>query len=89
MVDIDDLTEEQLETLVSNPEVRKTLEYDDAGIDGVAEQLGEISDDDSEFSDTFDLFVEGVAERSGRVTEATVRKVITGMVAEANSVQSE
>lgn len=88
MVDPDNLTDEQLETLLENPEVRKTLEYDDAGVMDIAASLEEFSNSD-DFAETYDIFAKSVADRSGRVTESTVKKVITGMVAEANSVRAD
>lgn len=87
MVDIDDLNENDLETLLQNPEVRKTLQYDDAGLGELRDELTnllDVADDDDE--EVYDLFTQGVADRSGRVTQATVQKVIEGMHEEVVSV---
>ncbi len=86
-MDANDLSEEDLERLLDNPEVQKTLKYGEVGLEEVAELLEDFESDDEE-SDTFDLFTQGVADRSGRVTQATVQKVISGMIEEVNDVTS-
>lgn len=88
MVDIDELTEEQVESLLENPEVRKTIEYDEAGVADVADLLQNLAENE-DVEDTYDLFTQSVADRSGRVTQSTVQKVISGMIEEAESVQAE
>lgn len=88
MVDADNLTEEQLETLLNNPEVRKTLEYDDAGVTDIAEMLGKLANSE-DYEETYGIFTQSVADRSGRVTQSTVKKVISGIIDEAGSVSSE
>lgn len=86
-IDIDDINEEDLETLLQNPEVRKTLQYDDAELGDLRDELTNLlnlADDDNE--EVYDLYTQGVADRSGRVTQGTVQKVIEGMHEEVVSV---
>lgn len=87
-MDFDDLTEEQKEAILQNPDVRKSLRYQDEAIQTANDGLTELqeSDEDSELSEAFDLLVSGIAERSGRVTESTVRKVLEGFTAEVMDV---
>lgn len=84
MVDPSDLTEEQLEQLMNNPQVQKTLQYDEAGLDEIADRVGDFIESADE--DVYDLLTQGVADRSGRVSQQTVQKVLDGLVAEVNEV---
>jgi hypothetical protein len=92
-IDFDDMDEETKEKLAAHPEVRKMLEYDDSGILAFADSLEDsrIFDGDGfgdeNLTETGELFTEQVAERCGRVTAATVRKVLAGIQNEAESVQ--
>lgn len=86
-MDIDDLTNDDLETLLENPEVRKTLQYDEVNLAEIRDDLTELRETaEDEDSEVYSLFTQGVADRSGRVTQQTVQKVIEGMINEVNSV---
>jgi hypothetical protein len=80
----DDLTEEQLESLLNNPEVQKTLSYGEIGVFNLADAIAEVSE-----SEEYDTFTQGVADRSGRVTQSTVQKVLNGIVEEASEYRNE
>lgn len=80
----EDLTEEQLESLLSNPEVQKTLSYGEIGVFDLADEIANVQDEDE-----YDTFTQGVADRSGRVTQSTVQKVLSGIVEEANEYRND
>lgn len=88
-IDFSELNEEQQQALSQHPEVRKMLEYEETSIPQIAGMLNNLIDEEwSEDSDsTYSVLVEGIAERSGRVTESTVDKVLNGFVEEYNSVK--
>jgi hypothetical protein len=80
-----ELSEEQLEALSSHPQVRRMLEYEETSIPQISSMLNNLMGSE-EYEETYDLLVEGIAERSGRVTQSTVRKVLNGFVDEYQSV---
>ena len=88
-IDFSELNEEQQKALSQHPEVRKMLEYEETSIPQITGMLANLIDEEwSEDSDTtYSVLVEGIAERSGRVTESTVDKVLNGFVEEYNSVK--
>ncbi|QSJ05042.1 hypothetical protein HdyHp2_110 [Haloarcula virus Hardyhisp2] len=88
-IDINELSEEQIEALTANPEVQKMLRYEETAIPQVASMVENLvnSDEGTEESEAYDLLVSGIAERSGRVTESTVRKVLSNLPEEFNSVK--
>lgn len=83
----DELSERQKQKIMSNPEVRKMLEYSEKNIPQIAGQLNSLVPDEDEEDETFELFTQSVADRSGRVTQSTVKKVIRGMVEEGKRNQ--
>ncbi|AAQ13791.1 hypothetical protein [His2 virus] len=88
-IDINELSEEQIEALTANPEVQKMLRYEETAIPQVASMVENLvnADEGTEESEAYDLLVSGIAERSGRVTESTVRKVLSNLPEEFNSVK--
>lgn len=88
-IDFSNLSDEQQEALASHPQVRKMLEYEETSIPQIVGMLSNLIDEEySEDNDTtYTLLVEGIAERSGRVTESTVHKVFSGFVEEYNAVK--
>jgi hypothetical protein len=84
-IDFDELSDDMKERLLSHPEVRRYVEYEETSIPQFVPMLRNLINDETE---TFDLFVQGIADRSGRVTEQTVRKVLNGAVEEYESVSS-
>jgi len=84
-IDFDDLSDDMKDRLLSHPEVRRYIEYEETSIPQFVPMLRNLINDESE---TFDLFVEGIADRSGRVTKQTVRKVLNSAVEEYESVSS-
>lgn len=88
-IDISELSDEQLEALSANPEVQKMLRYEETSIPSIAGMLRNLTeaDEGTENAEAYDLLVSGIAERSGRVTEKTVRKVLGNLVTEYDSVQ--
>lgn len=87
-IDLNDLSDDQMEALAANPVVQKMLRFQNTSIPAVADGLRELTeaDEDTDEAEAFDLLVSGVAERSGRVTEATVSKVLTNLVEEYDEV---
>lgn len=87
-MDFDDLTEEQKEAILQNDDVRKSLRYQDENVSDTYDGLAALveADEDSEAGEAYDLLVSGIAERSGRVTEKTVNKVLNGFVDEVAEV---
>lgn len=87
-IDIDDLTDAQKEMLLSNPQVKKTLTYEQTALTQIVPMLANLKGDDEGTTnhEAYSLLVKGIAERSGRVTESTVQKVLDGFVEEYNSV---
>jgi len=88
-IDFEDLSTEQMEALSEHPEVRKMLRYEETSIPQVAGMLRNLTeaDEDTETGEAYELLVSGIAERSGRVTEQTVRKVLGNFPAEYDSVK--
>lgn len=84
VVDFSELSESQKEALASNPEVRKMLEFEETSIPQISSMLSNLQENDTA---TFNLMVEGIAERRGRITEQTVERVLTGFTEEYESVQ--
>ena len=80
-IDFNELSESQKEVLGTHPEVRKMLRYEETSIPQVAGMLRNLTeaDEGSESAEAYELLVSGIAERSGRVTEATVRKVLSNL----------
>lgn len=83
-MDLDDLTEDQKQAILQNPDVRKSLRYELDSVSDSYEGLEDLAEaeEDSEEGEAYDLLVTGIAERSGRVTEKTVNKVLNGFVEE-------
>lgn len=94
-IDFSDLSDEQKEALSAHPEVRKMLTYEETSIPQISgmlknlQEADENADDENEAekAEAFNLLVSGIAERSGRVTESTVEKVLAGFVEEYDSVK--
>jgi hypothetical protein len=88
-IDFSDLSDEQREALSTHPEVRKMLEYEDTSVPQISGMLKNLIDEEwsEESETTYGILVRGIAERSGRVTESTVNKVLNGFVEEYESVQ--
>lgn len=88
-INISELSEDQLNALAENPEVRKMLQYEETSIPQVASMLSNLTgaEEDSTEAEAYNLLVSGIAERSGRVTESTVRKVLSNFSEEYESVQ--
>lgn len=84
-IDFDELSDDMKARLMENPQVRRYVEYEDSTISNIVPMLRNLRDNDNE---TFSLFVEGIAERSGRVTQSTVEKVLNGAIEEYESVSS-
>jgi len=85
-IDVSELDSETQEKLMAHPQVRKFVEYNETSLPQIAAMLDNIMESE-ESEETFTLFVEGVADRSGRVKPRTVRKVLRGVVEEYNSVE--
>ena len=87
-IDFSALSDEQRNALSSHPEVRKMLTYEETSIPQVASMLGNLQADDAdeETAEAYSLLVSGIAERRGRITESTVRKVLSGLVEEYDEV---
>jgi hypothetical protein len=87
-IDLNDLTDDQMEALSSNPVVQKMLRFENTSIPAVADGMRELTeaDEDTDEAEAYDLLVSGIAERSGRVTEATVTKVLNNLVEEYDEV---
>lgn len=87
-IDLNDLSDDQMEALSSNPVVQKMLRFENTSIPAVADGMRELTeaDEDTDEAEAYDLLVSGIAERSGRVTEATVTKVLTNLVEEYDEV---
>lgn len=88
-IDPDDLTEAQMDQLLSDPETVRMLEYADSGVAEIAENLQSLFEaDDWEIEGSgpvlsdglYSLFVEDIADRSGRVTPSTVHKVLQSAI---------
>lgn len=87
-INMDELSEEQKEKIMGNAEVRKMIEYSEQSLPEVSELLEDfVPEDEDEDDSTYELYTEGVADRSGRVTQASVKKVINGMIEEGRSGQ--
>lgn len=93
-INLDDLSDEQISALTENPDVKRMLTYEDTTIPEVSAGLGALQNPDENdvdepeaYNEAYELLVSGVAERSGRITEATTRKVLEGLVAEYESTQ--
>jgi len=88
-IDISELSDEQMETLTSNPEVQKMLRYEETAIPQISGMLRNLTEaeEGTEEEQAYNLLVAGIAERSGRVTESTVRKVLSNLPAEYDSVK--
>ena len=94
-INLSDLSEEQINALSAHPEVRKMLRYEETSIPSIAGMMrnlvsaDEDSDDEEEVerAEAYNLLVAGIAERSGRVTESTVQKVLGNLVEEYDSVK--
>lgn len=85
-IEIDDLSEDQLKSLLENPDVKKAIRYDTETIQNAKDALETLTEaeEGTEENDTYGLLVEGIADRSGRVTKSTVKTVLTGLVEEVN-----
>lgn len=88
VAELDELDEEQKQAILQNPDVLKTLRYQ---IDSVEEAFGGLdalvnAEEDTDTEEAYELLVSGIAERSGRVTESTVEKVLSGFVDEVDEV---
>ena len=94
-INLSELSEEQISALSAHPEVRKMLRYEETSIPSIAGMMrnlvsaDEDSDDEEEVerAEAYNLLVAGISERSGRVTESTVEKVLTNLVEEYDSVK--
>lgn len=88
-IDISELSDEQIAALTENPEVQKMLRYEETAIPQVATMVRNLTEaeEGSEDAEAYNLLVSGIAERSGRVTESTVRKVLSNLPEEYDSVQ--
>lgn len=84
MVDPSELTEEDLEQLLENPEVVKTLEYDEMDVFEAADIIAAMQD---EHNENYDVLTKSIADRSGRITQSTVKKVFTGLIEEADEYE--
>lgn len=84
MVSIEDLSEEQLNSLLENPEVVKSLEYEEENVFDVSDHIKRMSNE----WENYDVFTQAIADRSGRVTKQTVEKVLRGLVEEADEYQN-
>lgn len=80
-IDFEELSESQKEIVGKHPEIRKMLRYEETSVPQVAGMLRNLteSEDGTEAAEAYELLVSGIAERSGRVTEATVRKVLSNL----------
>jgi hypothetical protein len=91
--DLNELTESQKEKLTAHPEVRKMIEYEEAGILALGEALSESGVFDGEgyerenVTDTGELLIEQMESRTGRITDSTIHKVLRALVEEVDSVQ--
>ena len=90
----DDLTEEQIEKLMEQSEVQKFVKYGETRIPEASESLAEVinqewekPEEGEEPSDVYGILVRGIADRSGRITESTVHRVLQGFVEEYESVK--
>ena len=101
-ITLDDLSEEQKDVLLGNPEVRKMLEYEETSIPQVSSMLKNLTgmgSDEAEAREsflngdsdspetTYEILIQGISEREGRITRSTVHKVLTGFTREFESVQ--
>ena len=84
MVSPEDLTEEQLESLLNNPEVVKTIDYEEMGVFEVGDLLAQMQD-----SESYDVLTQSIADRSGRITQSTVKKVLMGFLDECSEYRTE
>lgn len=79
-INLDDLSDEEKALIANNPEVRKTLVYGKQELPALAEEMQEMLDNE----ECADLLIKGIADRRGRITESTTRKVLTGFVDEVS-----
>lgn len=95
-INIDDLSEEQKEKLLSNPQIQRMLTYEDSEVPALVEAIRslqegdefELADTDEVASDgTYSLIVEGVADEAGRTTASTVNTVLTTVVEHYENLQ--
>lgn len=86
-IDPSELDDEMLESLMQHPQVRKYVTYNETSIPQIAAMLGNLQENE-EHEETLSLLVEGISDRSGRVSESSVRKVLRGFVEEYESVES-
>ena len=101
-ITLDDLSEEQKDVLLGNPEVRKMLEYEETSIPQVSSMLKNLTgmgSDEAEAREsflngdsdspetTYEILIQGISDREGRITRSTVHKVLTGFTREFESVQ--
>lgn len=88
-IDLEELDSEQKEAILNNPDVKKSLRYQHDSVESVQDGLSSLTNKSTrsdEMAEAYDLLVSGIAERSGRVTESTVDKVLTGFVDEVDEV---
>lgn len=85
-LDFSELSDSQKEKLATHPQVRKMLEYEDTSIPQIVGMLNNLMN--GEHEETYDLLVSGIEERSGRITESTIRKVLEKFVEEYQEVSN-
>lgn len=93
-INLEDLSDDQIEALTENPDVKRMLTYEDTSIPDISDGLEMLQnpedydiDEPDAYTEAYNLLVSGIAERSGRITEATTRKVLDGLVEEYTSTQ--
>lgn len=87
-IELEDLSDEQKATILQNPDVLKSVRYESDAVQDASEGLNDLitADEESEEEEAYDLLVSGIADRSGRVTEQTVKKVLSGLTEEVQEV---
>lgn len=90
-IDLNELDSEQKAAILNNPDVKKSLRYQHDSVESVQNGLSSLTNESTrseEMEEAYNLLVSGIAERSGRVTESTVEKVLSGFVDEVDSVST-
>lgn len=87
-IELEDLSDEQKAAILQNPDVLKSVRYESDAVQDASEGLNDLitADEESEEEEAYDLLVSGIADRSGRVTEQTVKKVLSGLTEEVQEV---
>lgn len=86
-VDFDNLSETQKQRIMSNPEVRKMIEYSESNLPQIVGMLDSFipDEDEDETDETYELFITEVADGAGRVQPDTIDKILREVVKEGKA----